>query len=209
MASASGWQNQATARGIDATGWSWSAAFGDLDNDGWLDFYVVNGMIEERMWAHLPNHELVEENQSFRNDGTGDFKKMLDWGLNATASGRSMIMADLDNDGDLDIVVNNLRAPAALFENRLCDGDAIEIDLLQMGIQNRHAVGAQVKLYTSIGVLTRDVHIFGGYLSGDTSRIHFGLPKDATIERMEIRWPDGATSTVDKIERGRLLQVQR
>ena len=58
--------------GVDATGWRWSSKFGDLDNDGFLDLYVVNGMIEERMFAHLPRHELVEANQAFRNlDGAG------------------------------------------------------------------------------------------------------------------------------------------
>lgn len=203
------WRNEATARGIDATGWSWSAAFGDLDNDGWLDFYVVNGMIEERMWAHLPNHELVEENQAFRNDGSGGFVKMPSWGLNATASGRSMGMADLDEDGDLDIVVNNLRAAAQLFENQLCGGTALEVDLQQTGVQNRNGVDAQVKLYTSVGTQTRDVRVFGGYLSGEPTRIHFGLPNDATIEKMEIRWADGATSQVSGIKTGALIEILR
>ncbi len=203
------WRNQATARGIDATGWSWSAGFGDLDNDGWLDFYVVNGMIEERMWKHLPNHELVEENQAFRNDGSGNFVRMPSWGLNATASGRSMVMADLDSDGDLDIAVNNLRAPAQLFENQLCAGNAIEVDLQQIGVQNRNGVGAQVKLYTSMGVLTREVRVYGGYLSGDTTRLHFGLPKGATVEKLEIHWVDGAVSELQNIESGYRFEVVR
>ena len=124
-----GYQNAARPRGVDATGWSWSAKFGDLDQDGLLDLYVVNGMIESTMMAHLPNHELVEANQAMRNVGDGFFRPAPQWQLGSTASGRGMSMADLDGDGDLDIVVNNLRAPAQLFENRLCGGQSLLVDL--------------------------------------------------------------------------------
>ncbi len=185
------------------------AQFGDLDNDGDLDLYVVNGMIEERVWSHLPNHELVEENQAFRNDGQGNFVKMPQWGLNATDSGRSMVMEDLDLDGDLDIVVNNLRTPAQLFENQLCGGGALEVDLRQPNLPNHNAIGAQLKLFTTAGTLQREVRAFSGYLSGDSSRIAFGLPQDATIDKLEIYWPDGSVSQVDQPNKGVLLQVTR
>src|SRR5919202_1172853 len=114
--------NEAYQRRVDATGWSWSGQFGDLDNDGFLDLYVVNGMIAQNLFGHLPNGELVEPNRAFRNQGDGRFRPAPEWGLGSTASGRGMLMADLDGDGDLDIVVNNLQAPAELFENRLCGG---------------------------------------------------------------------------------------
>ena len=118
------WENQATRRGVDATGWSWSARFGDLDQDGYLDLYVVNGMIATDLFGHLANGELVEENQAFRNRGDGSFQPAPEWQLGSTASGRGMLMADLDDDGDLDIVVNNLRGFAQLFENQLCTAPA-------------------------------------------------------------------------------------
>ncbi len=104
------YQNQAYDRNIDASGWSWSAKFGDLDTDGDLDLYIVNGMIAADLLAHLPGGELVEENQALRNDGTGHFTLAADWGLGSTRSGRGMSMADFDQDGDLDIVVNNLNS---------------------------------------------------------------------------------------------------
>jgi hypothetical protein len=114
--------NQAPDWGIDGTGWAWSSKFGDLNLDGYVDLYSVNGMIEERLFAHLPDHELVEENQAFRNEAGLRFVRMPGWELDSANSGRGMVLADLDADGDLDIVVNNLRGPARLFENQLCRG---------------------------------------------------------------------------------------
>jgi hypothetical protein len=190
------WQNQATRRGIDASGWSWGARYGDLDQDGLLDLYVVNGMIAADMFGHLPNGELVEQNQAYRNRGDGAFDRAPQWQLGSTASGRGMVMADMDNDGDLDIVVNNLRGFAQLFENQLCHGASLQVDLAWPGSANRAGVGAQLTLSTDQGVLRRDVRASGGYLSGDAARVHFGLPADAALRALEIVWPDGATSTI-------------
>jgi hypothetical protein len=195
--------------GIDATGWSWSGKFGDLDQDGYLDLYVVNGMIESTIFGHLPAGELVEENQAFRNDGSGAFVTMPGWGLQASASGRGLSIADLDNDGDLDMVVNNLRAPALLFENRLCGGDSLQVALQHEGSLNRNAIGARLVLHSSIGQLSREIKAASGYLSGDPSRAHFGFPSGTTLERLEIRWPDGEISEVAAPAANALLTVHR
>ncbi|RME85298.1 MAG: CRTAC1 family protein, partial [Caldilineae bacterium] len=171
-----GYQDVAGPRGVDASGWSWSAKFGDLDQDGYLDLYVVNGFIEQTVFAHLPRHELVEENQVFRNLGDGYFRPEPAWGLGSKLSGRGMSMADLDNDGDLDIVVNNLRGPAQLFENQLCGGDSLEVDLRWPASRNTRAIGTRVILHTSRGDLHRRVQAVSGYLSGNPQRIHLGFP---------------------------------
>lgn len=201
--------NQAYTRSVDATGWSWSAKFGDLDNDGFLDLYVVNGMIAQGLFDHLPGAELVEENQALRNDGGGGFARVPAWGLGSTASGRGMSMADLDNDGDLDIVVNNLEQPARIFENRLCGGASILIDLLWPGSKNTRAIGARLALHTSAGSYYRDIRVVSGYLSGDPARVHFGFPAGATLQRLDIYWPDGATSSVDMPLARTLITITR
>ena len=190
------WSNQGYERFVDSSGWSWSGKFGDLDNDGFLDIYVVNGMIAAGLFDHLPNHELVEPNMAFRNDGRGSFSIMSTWGLGSLSSGRGMSMADLNNDGKLDIVVNNLQSPAQVFENRLCGGAGLAVDLYWPASQNTRAIGAQLALHTSAGNYYRDVRAVSGYLSGDPARIHFGLPPDATVQRLEIRWPDGKVSNI-------------
>jgi hypothetical protein len=106
-------------------------------------------------------------------------------------------MADLDGDGDLDIVVNNLQTPAELFENRLCSGSSLQVDLFWPQSMNRRALGAHLILHTSAGSLTRDIRAVSGYLSGDAARVHFGFPKDVVLQRLDIRWPDGKISSVD------------
>ncbi len=203
------WQDEATARGVSASGWSWAGRFGDLDNDGLLDLYIANGMIAQDLFGYLPNQELVEENQAFRNRGGGSFAPAPTWQLGSTASGRGLVMADLDNDGDLDIVVNNLRNSAQLFENRLCGGRGLEVTLQWPAAANRFAIGAILLLHTDRGVQRRDVRASGGYLSGDPVRLHFGLPPAATLQRLEILWPDGATSQVDDLSAGAQLIVTR
>ena len=195
-AAAGSYVNEAELRGLQASGWSWSAQFGDLDQDGFLDLYVVNGMAAEEMFGHLPGAELVEENLAYRNDGRGHFQPVPSWGLNATEGGRSMAMADLDNDGDLDIVVNNLLAPAAIYENRLCGGNSLTVDLLWPGSKNTRAIGANLTLHTTTGKLTRTLRSNSGYLTGVPPQAHFGFPTSTIPLLLEIRWPDGSKSAL-------------
>ena len=194
---------------LDGTGWSWSAKFGDLDNDGFQDLYVVNGMISQELFSHLPDNELVEENQVYRNlDGAG-FAAQPAWGLNDRASGRGMSLADLDNDGDLDVLVNNLLSPAKLFENRLCAGAALEVDLRWPGRGNITGIGAQLVLQTAGGSYRRDLTALSGYLSGDSSRAHFGFAAGASLERLSILWNDGLYSEVADLSPNTLVTVTR
>ncbi|GAB4508393.1 MAG: hypothetical protein OHK0046_00640 [Anaerolineae bacterium] len=203
------YQNVSDVLGVDASGWSWSSKFGDLDSDGFADLYIVNGMIAQDLFGHLPNNELVEENQAFRNVAGSGFVLAPEWGLNATASGRGMSMADLDGDGDLDIVVSNLMSPAALFENQICGGDHLLITLHQPQTPNPDAVGARLVLSTSTGVYQREIRAASGYLSGDASQVHFGLPTGSILESLEIYWPDGEVSRITTLDANTALIVRR
>lgn len=189
-----GFEDRAAALALSATGWTWSAQFGDLDNDGLVDLYAVNGMQAQEMFPYLPDAELVEENLVFRNAGPEGFQWMPEWGLGAREGGRSMGLADLDLDGDLDVVINNLLDPALLFENQLCGGQSMEVDLFWPDSGNTRALGAVVTLVTDQGVLVREVRANSGYLTGEPARLHFGLPEGAAVTRMDVRWPDGVMS---------------
>jgi len=106
-------------------------------------------------------------------------------------------------------VVNNLLGPAKLFENRLCGGDSIMVDLRQPGIGNSRGIGARLALYTDAGVYHRDLTAVSGYLSGDSSRFHFGFPAGAALQRLTIHWNDGEYSEVDKLGANTLIRVTR
>ncbi len=206
-------QNIAYELGLDATGWSWSAKFGDLNNDGFEDLYIVNGMIDTENLRHLPNHELVETNKAYLNT-KGQFTLQPNWNLASTASGRGMSMTDLNNDGQLDIVVNNLSKPSQVFENQLCGGNSLQVELNWLGSSNTKGIGAKVFLNSSIGTtrlntMQREVLSQSGYLSGNDPRIHFGIPKNATIESLEVVWSDGKRSTILKPEASTILTVSR
>lgn len=203
------YQNTSEALGIEYTGWSWSAKFGDLNSDGFVDLYVVNGMIAEDLFRHLPNNELVEENQIFMNSAGNEFIPISDWELNALQSGRGMSMADLDGDGDLDIVVNNLMAPAMLYENQVCGGDNLTLTLQDNTANNPAAIGAQLFLVTSDTTYQRHVTAASGYLSGDPAQVHFGFPPETDLIRLDIIWPDGATSSVAYPQANTFLNIVR
>lgn len=134
---------------------------------------------------------------------------MPDWGLQASASGRGLSMADLDNDGDLDMVVNNLRTPALLLENRLCGGDSLQVDLRHSGSNNPQAIGARLVLHSSVGSLSREIKAASGYLSGDAARVHFGFPAETTLESLEVHWPDGTLSQIVAPAANVILTVHR
>ena len=85
-----------------------------------------------------------------------------------------------------------MREPSQVFENRICGGSNLLADLRQPGTGNTHAIGAQgAPLH-----LTREVRSQSGYFCGDTSRLHFGIPREATLTRLEILWPDGTLSSI-------------
>ena len=201
--------NVAGERGVAASGWSWSSQFGDLDQDGFLDLYVVNGMQALDNFSHLPNDELVEENQAYRNNRQGGFVPAPEWGLNTLYGGRSMTMADFDGDGDLDIVINNLLDPAQVFENQLCRGASLLVNVRWPGSPNTHALGATLVLHTSSGVYRRQIRAVSGYLSGNPAQAHFGFPDGSRLERLEIIWPDGEMSTIEELQPEHLLTIER
>jgi len=202
------YSEQAVDLGVAATGWSWSGLLGDLDDDGFVDLYVVNGMQATSIFEDLPGGELVEENQAFANID-GRFEARPDWGLGSTDGGRGMAQADLDGDGDLDIVVNNLGTPSTLWENQLCGGSSVVVEPIWTSAQNVDALGTTVTV--DDGSVARTAIITGarGYISTSATQAHVGLGSDADAVTITVRWPDGAIGIVGDVAPDSTIRVER
>jgi len=189
----------------------WGAAFFDYDNDGDLDLAVANGDV-------LDNAKLLRENASyeqlnllFRNDGTGRFTSVgpaSGSGFALKKASRALAVGDLDNDGDLDIVITNTGATADVLQN---DGGNRSNSILVRTVgskSNRDGIGARLKLSVGGKTFVRDVKAGSSYLAQNDLRVHFGLGNARKADRLEIRWPSGTVDAIEGIEANQILTVR-
>jgi len=176
-------------RSAEGCGWAWDADFFDFDNDGAEDLYIVNGR-EPNLSYNMERNVLYKQFRGHFYDvskGSGaDFK----------SNARGAVHADLDNDGDLDLIVNNYQGPAVLLRNNLQRNHWIRLTL-EGTASNRDAVGALVKVYTAGGVQVRRVRGGSGFLSKEPNSLHFGLGSESQVEKIDIQWPSGQTHSVE------------
>jgi hypothetical protein len=194
--------------GMDSSNWTWSIRFADLDEDGLQDTFITNGMTrdyfnsdlrdivrrlpakeQDRYWETTP--ELREANLAFRNLGELQFEDVSDaWGLGQVGVSFGLGVADLDGDGDLDVVINNFEEPVSVLANR--SGGTHRVTLRLAGRHgNTAGIGAVVRVYTTSGQQMRYVTHARGYMSGADGSVHFGLGSDERIERLVVEWPSG------------------
>ncbi|MCI0539943.1 MAG: FG-GAP-like repeat-containing protein [Verrucomicrobiales bacterium] len=190
--------------GIAATDWTWSPKFGDLDNDGWVDLFIANGMTRDYLNGDLlartkqrghpgwrQESMLKEVNLAFRNRGDLHFDRAeTEWGLNQLSASFGASLADLDRDGDLDLVVMNLGEPVSLFRNQESENHRVSIRLKGTR-SNRWGVGAHVTAETAQGLQTRTVSLTSGFMSANEPLLNFGLGKQEQITRLTVVWLNG------------------
>lgn len=198
---------------VASTDWTWSVLFGDLDNDARLDLFATNGIARfdmdpdlelrmQQLWTEKREQAAIEliknvrkvpeKNLALRNTGDLQFGKTgSDWGLDLEAVSHGAALVDLDGDGDLDVVVNNWNEPAAVYENRTNDGQALVVALRGQRSE-RFGIGARVTATLADGtVLVRENWLSRGYLSGQHPELHFGLGKATRVRELHVRWPSG------------------
>ena len=174
----------------------WGTGFGDFDNDGWPDILIANGNFSSLIdkLPHEPKYR--EPLQLFRNLGNRIFEEIADSaGLNdgPLQSRRGTAFGDINNDGNLDVVVFNAAAPPSLFINETHSTNHSVLFRL-IGIKsNRAAIGARVTVYTAAMTQIDEVRGGGSYLSTNDTRLHFGLGSDAIIQKVTVQWPSGLT----------------
>ena len=195
-----GYDNHAGRFGVDASGWSWAAQFGDLDNDGFLDLYVVNGMMSEELFAHVSAYALVEENQVFPQRRQRRIPADAAVAVGLERRRRGMVMVDLDDDGDLGHCGQQSAGAGAVAREPGCVTVAPHFWFPCAGRAgiNTGAIGSRLVLHTSAGELHREITASSGYLSGNVAAVHFGFPRTSEPLRLQIDWPDGAISFLDQ-----------
>jgi len=171
----------------------WGVGFGDFDNDGWPDILIANGNFSSLMDKLEDEAKYREPIQLFRNLGNGTFEEIADRaGLNGPLqSRRGTAFGDVNNDGNLDVVVFNAAAPPSLFLNETRNANHRVLFRLIGTKSNRGAVGARVTVYTSQMTQIDEVRGGGGYNSTNDTRLHFGLGRDAVMSKVKVQWPSG------------------
>ncbi|MEO6195791.1 MAG: CRTAC1 family protein [Thermoanaerobaculia bacterium] len=219
--------------GTHDTGWGWGAKFFDYDDDGWLDLYVVNGWVsagpesyvpdifamitrtpavdfaDARNWPPMGGKSLsgYEKKRLFHNEAGTFREEAARHGLDSTRDGRGIAVADLDNDGRLDLFVANANAAPYLYRNVRPAGPHWAAFLLEGRKSNRDAVGAQLRVTAGGHTQLHFVDGGNGFAGQSSRRVHFGLASAAVIDRLEVRWPSGARQTFTHLPADRLYRL--
>ena len=226
----------ANMSGVANTDWSWACLLADFDLDGYNDIYVTNGVFRDvidrdantailaklrengrkptpadflEFTRMLPQQKL--NNYFFRNKGDLSFENVsTSWTDPALSFSNGALYADLDNDGDLEVVVNNINSEALILKNNAIEsqkGNFLQLDI--KGPQsNPNGIGTLVKAYLEDGqILTRQLIPTRGFLSSVSTRLHLGLATQQPVPRLEVIWPDGKRQELAQVSPNQILPI--
>ncbi|MBL7963057.1 MAG: VCBS repeat-containing protein [Flavobacteriales bacterium] len=225
--------------GVSKTDWSWAPLFADLDNDGWKDLLVTNGykrdmrdndfsntlkklnaerrpMDANQLLALIPATKL--RNYLFCNAGADSAglarltfaDSSAAWGFTQPMNSNGAAYADLDNDGDLDLVISNIDEPSLVYENRAVQqgrGNWLRVRL--QGSDGAQAMLTRVHVTTPAGTQVQELQPTRGFQSRVESILHFGLGPHARADQVQVHWPGGMVSTLRDVAAGQVIDVKR
>lgn len=206
--------------GVAGTDWTWSPKLGDFDNDGWVDLFVANGMARDfvntdllkrmkdrgnRNWLSTP--VLKEPNLAFRNQGDLRFTPVAEaWGLSAPSASYGAAVADLDRDGDLDLVVMSFGEEPLVYRNDSPTGGRLLVRLKGTR-SNAWGIGATIRIQTGRGQQVRRLTLASGFMSANEPLAQFGLGEETQAEKLTVEWPSGHTQSFANVAANQWLTI--
>jgi hypothetical protein len=192
----------------------WGTAFIDYDNDGLQDIIVVNGHVYPQLDAVRLGASAGYRQRKllYHNRGNGTFEEVAaQFGRVMTDPrvGRGLALGDFDNDGRLDVVINNLDGGPEVMHNELAAAGNWLLVKLKGNGANTDAIGASVTARAGTVSQTRVVQSGTSYISQNDMRLHFGLGSAAQVDAIDVRWPDGTTSTMTNVKANQLITIKR
>ena len=186
---------------------AWGVDFVDVNNDGWLDLFIANGHLDDNIAEIDPIGTYAQPNQLFLNNRGVNFSENPDAAIAQRKVSRGTAFGDIDNDGDVDIVVSNLKdAPTVLRNNR--DNAARWLGVKLIGTHcNRDAIGARVTVVSGDLTQMREVKSGSGYLSQNDLRLHFGLDDAMSVDTLTVQWLCGKIQTLQNVETNQMLTI--
>ncbi len=224
--------------GIDQTDWSWCPLLADYDNDGWQDIYITNGYGKDitdldfvnfrknavsqfaepekrrqKLIASLKDlPSITLPNYIYQNKGQQKFeKKTTAWGFDQPSISNGAAYADLDKDGDLELIVNNINQKAFVYKNKSREQDSLTANYLQVQLTgpsgNAAGIGTRLELYAGAHFQTRYHQTVRGFQSSVSGLIHFGLGTYTQVDSLIVRWPDGKQQRLFSLSANTTLQL--
>ncbi|WP_233783405.1 VCBS repeat-containing protein [Flavivirga eckloniae] len=216
-----------------STDWSWGPVFADLNNDGWKDLYVSNGTRREinntdffnalkknknpfsekkeddRLKNTLRMPSEKTDNFVFKNSGDLTFEKMNKaWGLEFKGFSNGVAYADLDNDGDLEIILNNIDDKAVIFRNNNSESNHYITVKFDGNKLNPRGIGAKCTVIADGKKQFQELSLEHGYISSMASLLHFGLGKETIIDTLKVEWQDGKTQTLTQVSVNKMVVLK-